>query len=78
MSHYQMGLCVIHKSKEYPDEEKTNVYDIAGIRRISPGFFILKVKEETSLLPKEAGEEITDDFIEKQLAYHYLYENKSP
>lgn len=70
---YQVGICVIHKIPK-TQEEQTDVYDISGLRRISPGVYVFKLKDEYVHLPEEAGEKITDEFIEKKLAQHYLYE----
>lgn len=72
---YKMAF-VVEKKEGDVREGEINVVDIMGVRRISPGVYLLKVDENTYAIPPEAGEEISDDFIEKSLAYRFLWTRK--
>ena len=67
---------VVEKRVGDAEEGEMNIVDIMGVRRISPGVYLLKVDENTYAIPQDAGEEITDDFIEKSLAYRFLWLRK--
>ena len=53
--------------------ENMNIVDLLGVKRICPGYFIIKVDENNTSIPHEAGEAITEENIEKLLAHHYLW-----
>lgn len=72
---YKMAF-VVEKRVGDVEEGEMNIVDIMGVRRISPGVYLLKVDENTYAIPQDAGEEITDDFIEKSLAYRFLWLRK--
>lgn len=72
---YKMAF-VVEKRVGDAEEGEMNIVDIMGVRRISPGVYLLKVDENTYAIPQDAGEEITDDFIEKSLAYRFLWLRK--
>ena len=50
---------VVEKKEGDVREGEINVVDIMGVRRISPGVYLLKVDENTYAIPPEAGEEIS-------------------
>lgn len=59
-----------------PPDDTMDIVDILAVKRICPGYFLIKVDENTTTIPKEAGDAITEEHIEKLLAQHYLWYTK--
>ena len=73
MSTNTVKMAFVVGTTDSTGSENMNIVDILGVKRVSPGFFLLKVDENNTSIPHDAGEPLTEETIERALAYHYLW-----
>lgn len=76
MTSKTIKMAIVVDTTDTCGSENMNVVDIAGVKRICPGYFLFKVDENNTSIPHDAGEPITEEDIERLLAHHYLWYKK--